>query len=75
LSPVNKCPETSAWRNRLVHLKSAGLAAALRREASYYPRQQLFQSLALLLWDHAELAPADFAGRVADYANSWRRFN
>jgi hypothetical protein len=74
-SRVDKCPETSAWRNRLVHLKTAGLAAALRPEAARYPRQHLFNHLALLLWEPPALQPADFASSVSDYAECWRRFN
>jgi hypothetical protein len=73
-SPVNKCPETSALWNRLVHLKTSGLAAALKPEAKTYPRQKLFHQLALLLWEPA-LQPADFSGSVHDYAQTWNRFN
>jgi hypothetical protein len=75
LSSIDKCPESPAWRNRLVHLKTSGLTAALRREASRYPRQHLFHTLALLLWDYPRLPAPEFAGRVADYARWWHRFN
>ena len=75
LSPVDKCPETSPWRNRLVHLKTAGVAAALSREARRYPRQGLLHNLALLLWEPRAMQAADFSGRVAAYAESWHRFN
>lgn len=75
LSPVDKCPETSPWRNRLVHLKTAGLAAALSRDARHYPRHGLLHNLALLLWESRALQAADFSGRVAAYAENWHRFN
>jgi hypothetical protein len=74
-SPVDKCPETSPWRNRLVHWKMSGLAAALRPEARRYPRQQLFHNLSLLLWDTPEASSPEFRGRVEAYAEDWRRFN
>jgi len=47
----------------------------LRPQARRYPRQELLQTLALLLWDTPALAPAEFAGRVEDYARTWHRFN
>lgn len=75
LSPVDKCPETSPWRNRLVHLKTGGVAAALSREARRYPRHGLLHDLALLLWEPRALQAADFSGRVAAYAENWHRFN
>jgi len=74
-SLVDKCPETSAWRNRLIHLKNEGLAAALRPDGRRYPRQRLFHNLALLLWEPAAMQPADFSGRVEAYAQCWHRFN
>lgn len=75
LSSVDKCPETSAWRNRLVHFKTGGLGAALRPEARRYPRERLFHSLALLLWDPPAMQPADFTGGVEVYEKLWHRFN
>jgi hypothetical protein len=74
-SAVDKCPETSTWRNRLVHLKTAGIAAALRPEARRYPRQRLLQNLPLLLWESAAAPTADFRDRVEAYAADWHRFN
>jgi hypothetical protein len=75
LSAVDKCPETSPWRNRLVHLKTAGVVAALSRDARRYPRHGLLHDLALLLWEPPALQAADFSGRVAAYEQSWHRFN
>ncbi|HEY3898858.1 MAG TPA: hypothetical protein VGM54_09615 [Chthoniobacter sp.] len=74
-SPVDKCPETSAWRNRLVHWKTAGLTAALRPEARRYPRERLLRNLSLLLWESTADPTADFTRRVEAYARDWRRFN
>jgi hypothetical protein len=86
-SPPNKCPETSAGRNRLVNLRAfgpAGLACAR------YPRERLFNALTLLLWEPAVVTdPAllgkiqaelqtnanDFAGLVAAFQQLWNRFN
>ena len=89
-SAVDKCPETSAWRNRLVRGRRFGLRAALASGAGRYPRQSLFHSLALLLWE--EEAPNDarlreilsrelrsestnFGGWVGAYEALWRNFN
>jgi hypothetical protein len=75
LSPVDKCPETYAWRNRLAHFKAGGLAAALRPEASRYPRQRLFHDLALLLWEPPAMQQDEFRGCVEAYLEYWHRFN
>lgn len=91
LSPDDKCPETPAWRNRLVNARSFGLKAALGREGCRYPRQRLLHALGLLLW-RAELPldadgtgeavrhelrtdARDFAGVVTAYSGLWARFN
>jgi hypothetical protein len=50
LSDIDKCPETSALRNRLVNAKAFGFTAALKPSAARYPRERLFNALALLLW-------------------------
>ncbi len=89
-SAVDKCPETSALRNRLVNARNFGPVAALAPSGGRYPRQRLFHALCLLLWD--EPAPSDatrlegvqrelhtratdFAGWVAAYEQLWHRFN
>lgn len=84
LSTVNKCPETSAWRNGLVNLRS-GRTVGIR-----YPRERLLQALALLLWEPNLLAnpgalrrvqtdlrtaTTSFAELVAAYETLWHRFN
>jgi hypothetical protein len=89
-SPIDKCPETSPLRNRLVNLKSFGPTTALPTTGSRYPRQRLFHALCLLLWEsntrtdaqlvrqvQTELntSTADFAGWVAAYERLWHCFN
>lgn len=90
LSPINKCPETSGWRNRLVNLKSFGPSGLLAPGASRYPRERLFHALALLLWDATTLEAPDllrliqrelrttarsFGDLLGAYVSLWRRFN
>lgn len=55
LAEVNKCPDTSAWRNRLIHARTFGLRGLFLPRASRYPRERLFNALALLLWEPAAL--------------------
>ena len=50
LNPINKRPETSGLRNHLVNAKNFGFGAALGSGATRYPRERLFNGLALLLW-------------------------
>ncbi|MHC1764735.1 MAG: hypothetical protein AB9869_10605 [Verrucomicrobiia bacterium] len=87
LSSVDKCPETLAWRNRLVNARAFGPQGLADRR---YPRERLFQALALLLWEPQALGnPAllgliqtalrtksrDLVGLVSAYFDLWRRFN
>ncbi|HEV7928423.1 MAG TPA: hypothetical protein VGR14_23925 [Verrucomicrobiae bacterium] len=57
LSPLNKCPETNPWRNRLVNAMVFGPASIFRIEAGRYPRERLLNTLAILLWEKSELDP------------------
>jgi hypothetical protein len=90
LSEINKCPETSEARNRLVNAKTFGPIFLIKPESSRYPRERLLNSLALLLWEPEVLqdqvllekvqnelrsAQTDFSGLVGDYEKLWRRFN
>ena len=90
MSATDKCPETSALRNRLVNAKTFGPAAGIPAGSARYPRQRLFHALCLLLWEKNFLADAallrrvqcelntgarDFAGLVAAYEQLWHRFN
>ncbi|MDB6020647.1 MAG: hypothetical protein JWQ04_504 [Pedosphaera sp.] len=51
LAGVGKCPETPAWRNGLLGLKTFGARALLDGRLFRYPRERLFDALCLLLWD------------------------
>src|SRR5205085_5842772 len=42
LDPSRKCPETSAWRNLLLSLRTFGLRAVLSPLVGRYPRERLF---------------------------------
>lgn len=81
-----KCPESAAWRNYLLNLKTFGLRAISDALALRYPRERLFNTLPLLLWEPAAPAePAmrrllqkqlhtrasDWSGWVAAYKNIW----
>ena len=87
LSAINKCPETSALRNRLVNLRAFGPAGLANGR---YPRERLLTTLPLLLWEKSALTrpdllakiqtqlrtPArDMPGLVAAYSVIWGRFN
>lgn len=49
LNNLEKC-SGSGWRNYLLNLKSFGLNGAFGSLAKRYPRERLFNALALLLW-------------------------
>ncbi len=84
-----KCPESAAWRNYFLNLKTFGLKAISDAIAWRYPRERLFNTLPLLLWEPA--APAepimrrllqkqlhtrasDWSGWVAAYKNIWPNY-
>jgi len=86
LSPVDKCPETQAWRNWLCNIRTFGPAAALDGMGARYPRERLFNSLPLLLWNgevegetevqchlrkQLRSRAADWNGFVAAYKKNW----
>jgi len=86
----NLCPETSPWRNRLIHARTFGMRTALSSESCRYPRERLFRSLATVLFNRntpqqlSDLKPIgdwlqtdarDLPGIVAAYAKIWGRFN
>ena len=51
LSPLDKCPETNPWRNRLVDGLVFGPAALFKIKSGRNPRERLLNSLVLLLWE------------------------
>jgi hypothetical protein len=63
-SEANKCPETRAIKNLLINLKEFG------RPSFRYPRERLFNSCPLLLWE--EHSSKDSIG---EYQAVWRRFS
>ena len=90
LSRADKCPETPGWRNRLVNAKAFGPMAGLFGKANRYPRERLFNALALLLWTPDALKDVrlrrhlqgnlrtdavDLEGLVDAYERLWHQFN
>jgi hypothetical protein len=90
VSRRDKCPESSPLRNLLVNAQTFGPLTSLRSRGSRYPRERLFNALALLLWEKDALNDASllrvlqrelntratgFAGLVAAYEQLWHRFN
>jgi hypothetical protein len=90
LTPANKCPETNAWRNRMVNAVKFGPAMILAAKASRYPRERLLHSMTMLLWEPSFLSNPDLMRRmqanlrtdagtfpdfVRAYTSLWRHFN
>jgi len=90
VSGANKCPETWGARNRLVNAKAFGLKSAFGKMASRYPRERLFNALALMLWmDDSEkdrrlvstlqtnlcTKAESFEDLVKAYETMWHQFN
>jgi hypothetical protein len=63
-SDTNKCPETRALKNLLINLKEFG------RPSFRYPRERLFNSCPILLWERRS-APDS----IGAYQSIWRRFS
>jgi len=53
LNPMNKCPDSNPWRNRLVNAKIFGPAAFLAKHSHRHPHERILNALALLLWEPA----------------------
>jgi len=64
LNFADKCPETRPWRNCLVNAVAFGPEILLTKQALRYPRERLFNSLALLLWEPALLIDSKLLRRV-----------
>jgi len=52
LSRVAKCPEKPIWRNYALNVRTFGVKAGFDTLSRRYPRERLFNALALLLWEH-----------------------
>lgn len=87
LNPLNRCPETSPLRNRLVNFREFGAAGLV---SDRYPRERLLQTLPLLLWEKDALADpgllrtiqtslrtdaTDLPGIITAYTPIWSKFN
>jgi hypothetical protein len=81
-SQVNKCPETSGWRNLLINLRQTGFRHLTRR----HPRERVLSALPLLLWNFPSFSTewptlqrlldtraTEFAPLVAAYRRLWER--
>ena len=83
---INKCPETVPAKNYLITMRTFGAVAALKPLASRYPRERLFNSLPLLLWNgevsrepeiqrhlqrQLRSTASDWSGLVAAYKEIW----
>ena len=51
LSPINKWPNRSPWRNRLVNARVFGARGLFMRKAHRHPRERLLKALARLHWE------------------------
>jgi hypothetical protein len=51
LSPVNLCPETREWKNRLLNARHFGWEKLLLPRRSPYPRERVLRAFPLLLWE------------------------
>ncbi len=81
-----KCPQAAPGRNFLLNLRTFGLGSVLDPITWRYPRERLFNTLPLLLWNgelstHPELKrhlqrqlqtdASDWTGLVSAYKEVW----
>jgi hypothetical protein len=89
LSEGEKCYGPAGWRNYLLNLRTFGPQAAFDSMAARYPRERLFNSLPLLLWNgevskepevklrlqrQLRSGASDWAGLVAAYKQIWTSY-
>jgi hypothetical protein len=78
LASLDKCSETARWRNYLLNLKTFGFGAALAPQSLRYPRERLFNALALLLWDDQSLDDSvlkkQLQNQLRTNSSSWKDF-
>jgi hypothetical protein len=83
---ARKCPDSTAWRNLALNIRSFGSGVLLDPMAWRYPRERLFNALSLLLWDSDPSSEptnlrqvqrqlvtdaADWSGLIAAYKQVW----
>lgn len=89
LSEGEKCYGPAGWRNYLLNLRTFGPQAVFDSMAARYPRERLFNSLPLLLWNgevskepevkmrlqrQLRTGASDWAGLVAAYKQIWTSY-
>jgi hypothetical protein len=71
-----KCAESPAWRNLLLNLRTFGFPALLDASSRRYPRERLYNALALLLWDEdaleTEAALRRLCGQLRTKGAEWQ---
>jgi hypothetical protein len=76
LAHANKCPETAAWKNYLLNLRTFGLGGVLSAQAFRYPRERLMNALTLLLWEDECFTNSGINARVQKQlkssSNDWQ---
>ena len=88
-SEIDKCAETNKFLNPLINLRTFGVSA-VHSKWTRYPRERIFQSLPLLLWEPATLhnqsllrhvqdqlntTATDLAGLIESYSAIWKTFS
>ncbi len=88
LSRIPKCAGSPAWRNALLNARTFGAASVFDTTALRYPRERLFNSLPLLLWEEPlndlrvkyhlqkqlRTTAIDWQGFVTAYKAVWPKF-
>jgi hypothetical protein len=64
LNDMDKCPGTKAWKNYLLSLRTFGQKATVEAGSWRYPRERLFNALALLLWQAEGVAQSQILCRL-----------
>lgn len=67
LADARKCPATIGWRNGLISLRTFGPRALRSSGLFRYPRERLFNALALLLWDDEAATEPALTRRLQDW--------
>lgn len=68
--PGDKCPGSSPFRSFALNLRADGFRPRVRPSPWRHPRQRIFHSLALLLWEPAALADPELQRRLQAELNT-----